>query len=331
MESKKVLVIGGAGYVGGILIPKLLAKGHEVRVFDLYMYGENVFTSHKFNNSLVEIKADLRNPSALRRALEGVDTVIHLACISNDPSFDLDPRLGKSINYDSLGILLDLMKRHRVKRFIFVSSAAVYGVQSAAQFMREDSAPNPQTDYAKYKLLAEKYIRENADDLEFVIIRSATVCGYSPRMRLDVLVNLFTAQAFNNRLIAVYSGDNVRPHIHIQDISDLYVQLVEAAKELVAGRVFNAGGANLTIRGLAELVKEQVGKDVMIKETVSPDIRSCKLDPSLITKTLGFKVRYSVNQAIEEVREALTGGKIVDPLNNPIYYNLKTVQLVNLK
>lgn len=331
MANKKILIIGGAGYVGAVLVPKLLKEGYYVRVLDLYTYGDHVFVTYKRDKNLKEIKGDLRDQNIVYQAMQNIDTVIHLACISNDPSFDLNPNLGRSVNYESLPGIINSLKGNKVKRLIFASSAAIYGLQSTKLSVNENFATNPQTDYAKYKLLAEKYILQNIGDIETVIVRSATVCGYSPRMRLDVLVNMFTAQAFNNKKINVYTGSNIRPHIHIQDITDFYCQLISAPRELINGKIFNANGENITIKDLAEMVRGRVRRDVVIEDTTSADIRSCKLDHSLALQVLKFKASHTIQQAIDEVYIALKTKVLIDSANNPLYYNIKMLKLTNLK
>ncbi|MBI1974807.1 MAG: SDR family oxidoreductase [Parcubacteria group bacterium] len=329
--SKKVLVIGGAGYVGSVLVPKILQKGHEIRVLDLYIFGEDVLAPHRSNPRLVEIKGDMRDPVTLDRALEGVDTVVHLACISNDPSFDLDPALGKSINYDALAPIVEGSRRHGVKRFIFASSAAAYGLQDAKTLMREDSIPNPQTDYAKYKLLAEKYLQDRVGDMTTVMIRSATVAGFSPRMRLDTVVNAFVSQAYVNGEITVFTPENIRPFIHVEDIADLYADLIETKDDLIHREVFNAGAENLTILELAELIKKELApREVKITHVVSPDQRSCKLDSTKISQRLGFSPKRTIAEAARDVFAALEDRRIVEPVTNPAYYSIQQVKRMKL-
>ena len=237
---KRVLVTGGAGYVGAVLVPKLLAAGLEVTVLDLYMYGEDVLDAVKDNPGLRQIKGDLRDAATVERALQGCDAVIHLACISNDPSFELDPELGKSINYDSFRPLVRAAKRAKVKRFIFASSSSVYGIKSGS--VTEESSLEPLTDYSKYKALCERVLTEERDPgFVTLILRPATVCGYSPRQRLDVIVNILTNHAVNTGKVKVFGGSQLRPNIHIEDMTDLYVLCLDLPDEAIDGKVFNAG------------------------------------------------------------------------------------------
>src|SRR4051812_27679129 len=212
---KRVMITGGAGYVGSSLVPKLLGLGYEVSVLDLYMYGEDLFRDRANNPGLREVKGDLRNPADVARALQGCDAVIHLACISNDPSFDLNPDLGKSINYDCFRPLVRASKEAGVKRFIYASSSSVYGVKSDPN-VTEDLALEPLTDYSKFKAMCETDLaEERAPSFVGVTIRPATVCGYAPRLRLDLSVNILTNHAINKGVITVFGGNQLRPNIHI--------------------------------------------------------------------------------------------------------------------
>src|SRR6202789_3543375 len=245
---REVLVTGGAGYVGAVLGPKLLAAGWKVRVIDLYLYG-NVLTAHPH---LTQIKGDIRDKDLLEKAIPGVEAIIHLACISNDPSYELNPQLGKSINYDAFLPLVAIAKKNKVKRFIFASSSSVYGVKATLN-VTEDLPLEPLTDYSKYKALCEIHLlREQTKDFTVLVLRPATVCGYSPRLRLDLTVNILTNHAVNNNRIKVFGGDQKRPNIHIEDVADLYVKSLNYPKELIAGQIFNAGYENHSVRQIAD-------------------------------------------------------------------------------
>jgi nucleoside-diphosphate-sugar epimerase len=257
---RTVYVTGGAGYVGAVLVPKLLAAGYQVRVLDLFIYGQDVFPSCQGNPGLTLIKGDMRDQDLLRRTLAGCDAVIHLACISNDPSFELDPSLGKSINYDCFRPLVEISRDSGVHRFIYASSSSVYGVKEEEN-VTEELSLEPLTDYSKFKAMCEEELAEyQSPDFTTVTLRPATVCGYSPRLRLDLSVNILTNHAYTNNKIRVFGGDQYRPNIHIDDVTDLYVKLLQLPAEQVAGKIWNAGWENKTINTIAEIVRDNVQK-----------------------------------------------------------------------
>ncbi len=329
---KNVLVTGGAGYVGAVLVPKLLKKGYHVKVLDLYIYGENVLDSVKDNPNLEQVKGDIRDKALLEKVIPGTDAVIHLACISNDPSFELNPQLGKSINYDALFGLLEVSKKCHVKRFIFASTSSVYGVKEVEN-VTEDLELEPLTDYSKYKAMGEKVVlKEQSPDFTTVIIRPATVCGYSPRLRLDLTVNILTNQAVNTGRITVFGGQQKRPNIHIEDVTDLYVKLLEFPDEKVAGKIFNAGYENHKVKEIAEMVREEVGKkSVEITTTSTTDNRSYHISSEKIARELGFKPGHTVEDAIRDLVEAFEAGKIPNSMDDIRYYNIKTMLALRLK
>lgn len=255
-NNHTVLVTGGAGYVGSVLVPKLLTEGHKVRVLDTYWFGDYVLASVKGHPNLTEIKADMRDRKALDYALTGCSAVIHLACISNDPSFEMDPSLGKSINYDAFFPLVELSKNHKVSRFIYASSSSVYGIKEEEN-VTEDLELKPLTDYSKYKAMCEDVLLEAREPgFTTLILRPATVCGYSPRLRLDLSVNILTNLAYHKREITVFGGEQRRPNLHIQDMTDLYLQTLRWADHLIDGKIYNVGWQNLKIREIAELAKK---------------------------------------------------------------------------
>ncbi|MBU1007100.1 MAG: SDR family oxidoreductase, partial [Candidatus Omnitrophica bacterium] len=208
-----ILVTGGAGYVGASLVPELLRVGYRVKVIDLYLFGKGVLDQVKDDPGLKEIKGDIRDKKFLEENLRDVDAVIHLACISNDPSFELNPKLGKSINYDAFLGLVRLAKASGVRRFIYASSSSVYGIKNEEN-VTEDLSLEPLTDYSKYKALCEEELFKDATrDFTAVVLRPATVCGYSPRQRLDLIVNILTNLAVNKGEITVFGGEQKRPNI----------------------------------------------------------------------------------------------------------------------
>jgi nucleoside-diphosphate-sugar epimerase len=324
-EKFTVLVTGGAGYVGSVLVPKLLAEGHRVRVLDTYWFGDFVLAAVKGHSNLTEIKADMRDPHALNYALTGCTAVIHLACVSNDPSFELDPSLGKSINYDAFFPLVRQSKKHGVNRFIYASSSSVYGIKEE-QNVTEELPLEPLTDYSKYKALCEDVLRQEREPgFTTLTLRPATVCGYSPRLRLDLSVNILTNLAYHKREITVFGGEQRRPNLHIQDMTDLYVQTLRWPAEKIDGKVYNAGWQNLKIREIAELAKREVGDDVNIVTTPTDDLRSYHVSSEKIKRELGWEPRHTVTDAIRELVAAFKAGKVPNSLTDPRYFNIKTM------
>jgi nucleoside-diphosphate-sugar epimerase len=333
---KKVLVTGGAGYVGSVLIPKLLNKGYQVTVVDLYMYGDDVLNGVKAHPALKQVKADIRDTAMLKRELSGMDAVIHLACISNDPSYELDPALGKSINYDAFLSLVDISKAAGVKRFIYASSSSVYGIKDEDN-VTEDLPLDPLTDYSKYKAMCEEYLlKQRAKGFVVLVLRPATVCGYSPRLRLDLSVNILTNNAVNKGKITVFGGEQKRPNIHIEDMTDLYVKTLEYKDELIDGKIFNAGYHNMKMKDIAGVVHNVVSKSMRMDNleivvTPTDDNRSYHVSSEKIQKELGFQATRSVDQAVEDLCVAYKSGKIPNPLEDKRYYNIKTMQAIKLK
>ena len=332
----KVLVVGGAGYVGAVLVPKLLKAGYRTRVFDLFLYGDRVFSGCANDPNLEVIKGDVRDLPAVKKALAGCDAVIHLACISNDPSFELDPELGKAINFSSFEPLVRAAKDAGVKRFVYVSSSSVYGVSEQPN-VAEDHALNPLTDYSKYKALCEAVLpRHQSKDFTTLILRPATVCGWSPRLRLDLTVNLLTSHAVHRGRITVFGGAQKRPNIHIEDVTDLYVRSLEYPDEKIAGKTFNAGYHNHTVGELAALVKKVVeertpgGKPITIETTPSDDNRSYHISSGKIAAALGFTATRTIENAAEDLVDAFRAGKVKDP-DSIQYFNIKTMQAAGLK
>ena len=330
----KILVTGGAGYVGCALVPKLLEAGYLVAVYDRMIFTSDGLPSHP---SLQIIEGDLRDSKAFGTAVKGIDAVIHLACISNDPSFELDPALSRSINYECFESVVLTCKSAGVKRFIYASSSSVYGVSDASE-VTEEHPLVPITDYNKYKGLCEPVLlKHQSPDFTTVIIRPATVCGYSPRMRFDLSVNILTNHAVNKGVITVFGGSQRRPNIHIDDVTDLYVQLLDFPDQVIAGEIFNAGYQNYTIRELADMVRTVVEEEfpekrpIRIETTPTDDLRSYHVSSKKIAEHLGFVPRKTVEDAISDICNALRDGKLPNSLDDDGYINVKTVQKIGLK
>ncbi|MEK9946269.1 MAG: SDR family oxidoreductase [Alphaproteobacteria bacterium] len=331
MKNKtwNVLVTGGAGYVGSMLIPKLLDAGHNVTVLDLYIYGD-VFADLKGNPNLCEVKGDLRDPAAVADAMRGCDAVIHLACISNDPSFELNPDLGKSINYDAFRPLVRAAKAAGVTRFIYASSSSVYGIKDDPE-VTEDLPLEPLTDYSKFKAMCEDVLaEERVPGFTTLVIRPATVCGYAPRLRLDLTVNILTNHAINNGKITVFGGSQRRPNINIEDMTDLYVKCLQYDDAAIDGKIFNAGFENHSVSEIAEMVRASVGNGVEVVTEPSDDLRSYHVSSQKIADELGFVPVHTIEDAVDSLVSAFEAGRVADPMANPRYYNIKTMQEINL-
>ncbi len=330
-QPKTILVTGGAGYVGSVLVPKLLGVGYKVKVLDLYIYGDHVFDTVKNNSNLIEIKGDIRDRKLLEKEVPGSDAIIHLACISNDPSYELDPELGKSINYDAFLSLVDISKASGVKQFIYASSSSVYGIKDEPE-VTEDLPMEPLTDYSKYKALCEEYLQGTAaEDFTVTIIRPSTVCGYSPRMRLDLTVNILTNHAINKGKITVFGGEQKRPNLHIEDMTDLYLFLLKQPAKRVHKKVYNIGYENYKVREIAEIVRDTLGGDIQIVTTPTNDNRSYHVSSKKIKEELGFEARHTIEEAILGLKAAFDSGKVPDSMDDIRYYNIKTMQALKLK
>lgn len=326
-----VLVTGGAGYVGAVLVPKLLAAGYGVTVLDLFLYGEEALAAVKDHPRLRLVKGDLRAQSAVEGALSGVDAVIHLACISNDPSFELDPALGKSINLDAFRPLVRASKSAGVKRFVYASSSSVYGVKEGVD-VTEDLPLEPLTDYSKFKAACERILEEEHEPgFVTLTLRPATVCGYSPRQRLDLVVNILTNHAVNTGRIKVFGGEQLRPNLHIEDMTDLYCRTLEAPDEQIDRRIWNAGYENHSVRRLAETVKDVVGGPIGLEVLPTDDIRSYHVSSERIRREFGFVPTHTVGNAVGDLKSAFDGGLLPNAMDASRYYNIRVMQEARLK
>lgn len=330
MQFEHVLVTGGAGYVGSALIPRLLAAGHQVTVYDIMYFGDEHLP--KDDPKLTVLEADIRDAAAFRQACGGVDAVIHLACISNDPSFELDEALSTSINYECFEPMVVAAKEAGVRRFIYASTSSVYGVSDEPD-VTEDHPLVPLTLYNKFKGMCEPLLfKHQGDDFTCVTIRPSTVCGYAPRLRLDLSVNILTNHAVNNRKITVFGGDQMRPNIHIDDMVDLYMLLLELPKEKIAGETFNAGYRNMTIAEIADVVKRVVTEEfpeigpIEIVRTPSDDKRSYHVNADKIRRMLGFEPTRTVEDAVRSLCAAFKAGKIPNSLTDDRYVNVRRLK-----
>jgi len=329
-----VYVTGGAGYVGAMLVPRLLELGHSVTVLDLMLYGDDVIDAHP---RLAMVAGDMRDRALLERTIPGHDTVIHLACISNDPSFELDPSLGKSINLDAFRPLVEVSRDAGVRRFVYASSSSVYGVKDEPN-VTEDMVLEPLTDYSRFKADCERILAEyQSPTFTTVTIRPATVCGYSRRQRLDVVVNILSNLAYHNRKISVFGGAQLRPNIHMDDMVDAYVAILDAPDDVVAGQIFNAGYQNYSVAETAEVVREVVSEEmpekgeIEIVTTPSDDIRSYRINSDKIRRVLGFTPKHTIEDGARDLIRAFKAGKLPDSMTDTRYSNIKTMKAVHLK
>jgi len=303
-------------------------------VYDLMLFGSQGLPAHPH---LRVVRGDIRDSASYSQALAGADCVIHMACISNDPSFELDPSLSRTSNYDWFEPLVVASKAAGVKRFLYVSTSSVYGVSDAPE-VTEDHPFVPLTDYNKYKGLCEPILlRHQAPGFVTTIIRPATVCGYSPRMRFDLTVNILTHHAVRKGVITVFGGAQQRPNIHIEDITDLYVQWLDLPNALIAGEAFNAGYQNHTVAQLAELVRQVVEEEypekapIQVEATVSDDQRSYHISSRKLTEKLGWKPKRSIEDAVRDLCRAFKQGKFPDSMTNDKFVNVRTVKRLGLK
>ena len=327
MQFENIFITGGAGYVGAVLAPRLLDEGCRVTVLDLMIYGDTVLTPHP---NLSIVKGDIRDRKMLEKVLPGHDAVIHLACISNDPSFELNPELGKSINLDAFRPLVEASRDVGIRRFIYASSSSVYGIKEELD-VHEDMILEPLTDYSRFKADCEQILIDlQTPDFVGVTIRPATVCGYSPRQRMDVVVNILTNLAYHKREIAVFGGEQLRPNIHIQDMVESYITVLNASDQQVSGKIYNAGYENQSVRELAETVRSVIGEDVKLIVTHTDDNRSYHISSEKIYKELGFRATHTIRDAVEDLVRAFESDKLPDSLNDEIYFNIRRMQSVAL-
>ncbi len=327
-NNQKIFITGGAGYVGSKLVPKLLNLNFKVTVLDLMIYGENVLPNNK---NLKCIKGDIRDINLLEKQIPGHDTVIHLACISNDPSFELNPDLGKSINYDAFEPLVKVSVKSKIRKFIYASSSSVYGIKKEKN-VTEDMKLEPLTDYSKFKGDCERILNSYRSD-EFITttIRPSTVCGYAKRQRLDLVVNILTNHAYHNRAIKVFGGEQLRPNVHIDDMVDSYIAILNADHKKINGQIFNVGFKNQSVNELASDVKQVIGDDVKIINTKSDDNRSYHVSSEKIKKILGFETKYSVKDAVLDLKNAFEKKLLTNTFNDELFFNIKRMNNINLK
>jgi len=334
-QFENVFITGGAGYCGSVLTPQLLAKGYRVTVYDTLFFGRDALPADHPN--LTVVQGDIRDTAALARAVAGHDAVVSLACISNDASFELDEALSTSINLHAFAPMVEACKAAGVRRFVYLSSSSVYGVSDAPD-VTEDHPLVPLTLYNKYKGMCEPVLRSFADDrFTVVTIRPATVCGYAPRLRLDLSVNILTNHAVNRNRITVFGGAQLRPNLHIRDYCDAVELMLDVPSEPIQKEIFNVGFQNLSIMDIALLVKRVVEEEmpekapIAIDTTPSDDPRSYHINADKITRTLGYRPRFTIEDAVRDLVRAFGAGKIPNSMDDDRYYNIRTMKRLGVK
>jgi len=335
MKETKIFITGGAGYVGARLVPVLLEKGYKVTVYDLMYFGNEFLP--KNNPNLKLIKGDIRDQKKLKTDSKNHDIFLHLACISNDTSFALDEKLSTSINYDAFKPMVEIAKNNGVQRFIYASTSSVYGI-SEKKNVTEEHPLVPLTLYNKYKGMCEPQLLELTDNNFYgVIFRPATVCGYSPRQRLDLSVNILTNFAVNKKFIKVFGGDQLRPNLHILDYCDVVQLLINADKEKIKNQIFNVGYQNLSILEIAQKVKKVVQNEfpkigeINIEMHESDDKRSYHINSDKIKTLLNFQPNHSIEDAISELCSAFKNNLLPNSFDNDNYFNVKKLQNLRVK
>ncbi|WP_428079393.1 NAD-dependent epimerase/dehydratase family protein [Candidatus Pelagibacter sp.] len=334
-NSKKIFITGGAGYCGSRLVPFLLEKGHIIKVYDIMHYGSDHLPRN--NENLEIIKGDIRDSDLIYKESKGYDIFVNLACISNDASFVLDEKLSSTVNMEAFEPMVIAAKKAGIKRFIYASTSSVYGV-SKEKNVTETHPLVPLTLYNKFKGDCEPLLFKHTDEKFIgVAFRPATVCGYAPRLRLDLSVNILTNHAVNNRKILVFGGDQLRPNLYIQDYCEAVNTFIEAEENKIQNEIFNVGYQNLSIKQIAELVKKVVEektpqeKPIEIEYQKSDDNRSYHINSDKIKKVLNFAPQFSIEYAISELCEAFNNKLIPDSFDNDIYYNVRTLKKINAK
>jgi len=329
-QFERVLVTGGAGYCGSRLVPQLLRSGYKLTVYDIMYFGD--YFLPKDNPNLTIVQGDIRDIKKLSNAMAGHDAVVSLACISNDASFELDENLSTSVNFEAFEPMVLAAKNAGVKRFLYASSSSVYGVSDQPN-VTEDHPLLPLTLYNKYKGMCEPLLNKHIDDnFTGVTFRPATVCGYAPRQRLDLSVNILTNHAVNKNKITVFGGSQLRPNLHIQDYIDAVEMFLEAPAAKIQGEIFNVGYQNLSLTEIAKLVRKVVidefpdRADLEIVTTPSDDLRSYHINSDKVNRVLGFQPRHTIEDAVRELCAAFRDNLLPNSFEDDAYFNVKRLQ-----
>lgn len=329
-SARAVLVTGGAGYIGSVLVRRLLERGHRVRVLDAFLFGDAGVRDMRHDRLEIQ-HGDIRDRVAVTAALEGCDAVVHLAAMANDPCADLDENLTRGINFSAVELLVNEAVTAGVTRFVNASSATVYGVQEGSLVVDETAAIAPITLYGVLKAETEELL-QSAQSAQFepVSLRAATVCGPSPRLRLDLTVNILTIAALTDGVINIHGGAQVRPNVHIFDLVKAYVAVLEAPGELVAGRSFNVGFENLSVLEIAQRVAASLPQRPKFEISPIVDRRSYRIRSERIKNTLGFVPEFSIDDAVRQLARSYEDGAIPSPKHER-YSNIRHLREVGFR
>jgi nucleoside-diphosphate-sugar epimerase len=316
----RVFVTGGAGYVGSILVPELL-KEHDVITYDMYIYRHIL----PYNHRLTQIIGDIRDTDKVVKYSEGCDAIIHLASTGAPGDIDID--LAKSIDYSSTYNIVKACNINSIKRLIVASSTSQYGIKPLTVSVTEEEKADPVDTYGLHKIMNEEYIRAELNNTEYVFVRPSTLCGYSPRLRLDLAVNALTISALTTGKMTVFGGSQMRPTLNVLDMVRVYKMMLTAPRNLVDSEAFNVLYSNYTIDELAQLVRGVIGNDIIINKVESDDLRSYHVNADKIKKVLGFECRYTVEDGIRSIADAYYKGIILYYEGN-IYRNIPRIKEV---
>ena len=329
IRQRKVLLVGGGGYVGVELQRFLAESNYQVRVLDTFWYPNGKWSNYtgEFASQIEYIDGDIRDRDVISKALIGMDACIHLACISNDPSYELNPNLGRSINFDSFGMFVEEINKSSIKTLIYASSSSVYGVKDEEK-VTEELICEPLTDYSKYKVMCEDLaLKFIAKEICLTIVRPSTVCGYSKRQRFDLVVNILTLGGLTRSEITVEGGAQFRPNLHIKDMISAYKLILEVDPEVIDRKIYNVAGENLTVLQIAQKVQFQMEKSCKINIIPILDPRSYRVSGEKIATEIGFTPKHSVDEAITDIKQAYFSGKFQN-LESELYFNIKQMKLL---
>ena len=323
-----LLITGGSGYVGSRLIYKLIKKKINVHNYDISLFGDEHMPNKK---NFFYHKKDLRDKKSFEKTIKenNINVVLHLACISNDPTFELNSKISKEINFSAFEPLVKISKENGVKKFIYASTCSVYGVSDAPE-VKEDHPLLPITDYNKYKALCEPVLNKYVDkDFHGITIRPATVCGFSEKIRFDLSVNILTNFAYNKGYIKVFGGQQRRPNCHIEDMCNLYDKLIFEDISAFNGEIFNLGAENLKIIEIAEIIKDlmksRYNREIEIRIEESNDPRSYHINSDKIQNVLKFQFKHTVRDAIKDLLDQFDNGNLKDSFEEK-WSNISTLK-----